>query len=352
MIDPAEVQRHRLPETENQRIFHERIVPDLLAGCAPQETSTVVFLIGQPGAGKSRVTEVVAATLNQHGGFVDIDSDLYKPYHPAYDALMAQDDTLMAAYTRADGRAWMAQAEDYVRSHGLHAIIQETSQNAQAVEDKMRAYRQSGARVEALFMGVPKALSDQGIVNRYFEQLADRGQGRLTVQANADESFEGILDLADRVDRGALADLASVYRRGENKPRYANSLDETGQWVAPPACRDGVEAERTRPLSAPESKGFVDTQLRLREASRGLGLEWPQRLARIERSAVPILRPADAQRLASAARPSSAAARLRSTTSSRKPDQPGRGPAHDTGSTRQPPRYRPDGPESGRGRSR
>jgi ABC-type nitrate/sulfonate/bicarbonate transport system ATPase subunit len=75
---------------------------------------TVVFLVGQRGAGKSRLTELVATQLKRHGGFVNVDSDLYKPYHPAYTALMGQDDTLMAAYTRADGRAWMAQAEQYV----------------------------------------------------------------------------------------------------------------------------------------------------------------------------------------------------------------------------------------------
>jgi len=133
MIDPAEVERYRLPEAENQRIFRERIVPDLLEGRAAQDTPTVVFLVGQPGAGKSKVTELVARTLNRHGGFVDVDSDLYKPYHSAYAALMAQDDTLMAAYTRADGRAWMARAEEYARTHHLHVIIQETSQNAQSV---------------------------------------------------------------------------------------------------------------------------------------------------------------------------------------------------------------------------
>ncbi|WP_228991978.1 zeta toxin family protein [Streptomyces sp. DH8] len=351
MIDPREVERHRLPEVENQRLFRERIVPDLLAGAEPQETPTVVFLVGQPGAGKSKVTETVAAVLNRNGGFVDVDSDLYKPYHPSYDALMAQDDTLMAAYTRADGRAWMAQAEEYVRAHGLHAIIQETSQNAQAVEDKMRAYRESGARIEGLFMGVPKALSDQGIVNRYFEQLADRGQGRLTVQANADESFEGILDLADRVDRGALVDLASVYRRGESRPRYSNSLDDAGQWVAPPRLRDGVETERARPLGKDESAGFVSTQLRLREAGRPLGPEWPDRLARIERNAAPILLPADARLLAPPTQSLPAAARSRSTTTARRPDQPNRGPAPNTGSRQQPPPHRPKGPGAGRGRS-
>jgi ABC-type nitrate/sulfonate/bicarbonate transport system ATPase subunit len=95
---------------------------------ASQEMPTVVFLVGQRGAGKSRLTELVATQLKRHGGFVNVDSDLYKPYHPAYTALMGQDDTLMAAYTRADGRAWMAQAEQYVLyatgPAGIHTRLQ------------------------------------------------------------------------------------------------------------------------------------------------------------------------------------------------------------------------------------
>lgn len=349
MIDPAEVERYRLPEEQNQRIFRERIVPDLLAGRAPQETPTVVFLVGQPGAGKSRVTEMVADKLNQHGGFADIDSDLYKPYHPAYAELMARDDTLMAAYTRADGRAWMAQAEQYVRDHGLHAIIQETSQNAPAVEEKMRAYRDAGARVEGLFMGVPQAMSNQGIVNRYFEQLADRGQGRLTVQANADESYRGILELAQRVDAGALVDLASVYRRGEEKPRYSNSLGETGTWNSLPNLRKAVADERARPWTEAESNAFVKTQLKLRESSSSLGGEWPSRLAAIEAQARPLITPAAGAKLGPV-RPSAAAARSRSTTvRGPKPPAPGN-PAPDAG--RSAPRRGPEGPEQGRGRGR
>ncbi|MFD5588828.1 zeta toxin family protein [Streptomyces sp. NPDC127063] len=347
MIDPAEIERHRLPEEENRRIFRERIVPDLLEGRASQETPTVVFLVGQPGAGKSRVTEMVAAQLNRHGGFVDVDSDLYKPYHPAYAELMARDDTLMAAYTRADGRAWMAQAEQYVRDHGLHAIIQETSQNAAAVEEKMRAYREAGARIEGLFMGVPQAMSNQGIVNRYFEQLADRGQGRLTVQANADESYQGILELADRVDQGALVDLASVYRRGESKPRYSNTLDSAGTWASPPALRQAVQTERDRPWTAAESDGFVATQLRLREASRELGGEWPGRLAAIEKQAQPLLTPSAGAQLGPV-RPSAAAARSRSTTRSK----PAPGSSPHQGPDRTGPRHGPDSPEQRRGRSR
>ncbi|MFJ8162136.1 zeta toxin family protein [Streptomyces sp. NPDC096136] len=304
MIHPDQVERHRLPDAENQRIFRDHIVPDLLTGRVPQAPPTVVFLIGQPGAGKSRVSEVIAGLLDRHGGFVDVDSDLYKPYHPAYDALLAQDDTLMAACTRADGRAWMARAEEYVRAHGLHAVVQETSQNAQAVEEKMRAHRRSGARVEGLFMGVPRAMGNQGIVHRYVEQLADRGQGRLTVQANADESYDGILELADRVDSRGLLDLAVVYRHGEARPRYSNTTDASGTWTGPPALSRALRNERTRPWTRAESAGFTATQLHLRETARTLGPEWPDRLAGIERQAAPLLHPTDARRLAPARPPS------------------------------------------------
>lgn len=353
-VDPQEVEGYRLPERENERIFYERIVPALLEGRTSLEQPTTVFIIGQPGSGKSRVTELVAVDLDARGGFADIDSDLYKPYHPQYAALLAQDDTLMAAYTRADGRAWMARAEEYVRTHRLNAIVQETSQNANAVADKLRTYRQAGARIEALLMGVPKALSDQGIVNRYFEQLADRGQGRLTVQANADESYLGILALADLTEQSVLVDQVSVYRRGESQPRYLNTRTEQGAWDRPTGLRLALETERDRPLAPSESSAFVTTQLHLRQVSASLNAShWPDRLARIEQHALPLLTPADrqrlvdAQRLAASARPSSAAARSRSTTVRQSP--PKRGP--DAGAKQQPP-PRPEGPEAGHGRSR
>lgn len=38
----------------------------------------------------------------------------------------------------------------------------------------------AGFRVEAMILAVPAAMSNQGIVARYAEQIADRGHGRLT----------------------------------------------------------------------------------------------------------------------------------------------------------------------------
>ncbi|MGW5343401.1 zeta toxin family protein [Streptomyces sp. HUAS TT3] len=287
MTDP-EAARYLLPEAQNRDIFLNEIVPDQFAGRLPQQKPTVVFLVGQPGAGKTRVGNMLADTLNKRGGFIDVDSDLYKPFHPEYARLMQQDDKLMAAYTRADGRRWMAQAHEYVRENRLNAVIQETSQDGAAVASTMRAYRGSGFRVEVVAMGVSEAMSNQGIVNRYHEQVKERGSGRLTVQANADQSYSGILDLARLVDEQALADHVSVFRRGEGEPRYSNALDGAGQWQQQPALAQAIEQERSRPWTVPESADFLKSQGKLHLE---MGPEWSGPLARIDRLARPTLHP-------------------------------------------------------------
>ncbi|MGW8797357.1 zeta toxin family protein [Streptomyces sp. NPDC055775] len=107
--------RYQLPADQNRRIFASGILPDLLTGPVPQDPATAVFLLGQPGAGKTRVAQLIAEQLDARGGFVDVDSDLYKPHHPQYARLMAEDDRLMTLYTGPDGRAWMRQAQQFVR---------------------------------------------------------------------------------------------------------------------------------------------------------------------------------------------------------------------------------------------
>jgi len=167
---------------------------------------------------------MVADALNNRGGFAELDSDLYKPYHPRYDELMRRDDTLMAAYIGPDSWAWLAQAHQYVRAHQVNVLKPETGQDSRGAAANLRAYREAGFRVEAMVLAVPAAMSNQGIVSRYYEQVLDRGHGRLTVQANADRAYTGILDLADAIDSERLADEAGVFRRGETKPRTSCAL--------------------------------------------------------------------------------------------------------------------------------
>jgi Zeta toxin len=297
-VSDPDAHRYLLSPDEGRRIFREQIVPGLLAGPEPQEEPTVVFLVGQPGAGKTRAASMLADALNKRGGFADLDTDLYRPYHPQYDELMRRDDTLMAAYIGPDSWAWMAQAHGYARAEKINVLRAETVQDSQAAAAHMRAYRDAGFRVEVMVIAVPAAMSNQGILNRYYEQVIDRGHGRLVVQANADRAYTRILDLADVIDGERLADEVGVFRRGEGVPRYGNALDASGQWQEPPSLRAAIERERAREWTAEETADFLRTDAKLRD---GLGDRWAQQLDEILRQAEPLMNQAERARSESAA---------------------------------------------------
>ncbi|HEY9372272.1 zeta toxin family protein [Streptomyces sp.] len=278
-------------------------MPDLLTGPAAQDPATAVFLLGQPGAGKTRVAELIAEQLDARGGFADIDSDLYKPYHPMYARLMAEDDRLMTLYTGNDGRAWMRQAQQFVRGEDplsggrqLNALVQEIAMDPQFLAETMRKYRNVGTRVDTFVLAVSQALNEQGILNRYHEQVLDRGQGRLTVPEKAQASYTGIADSCEVIVREGLADFAAVYRRGETTPRFAADATELAR--TPLALRQSVERERNRPWTPEESHDFLSVQRKLRKGlpptsarSSTASTSWPPRCWRCRGSVPRAYRP-------------------------------------------------------------
>ncbi|MYV41054.1 hypothetical protein GT030_19805 [Streptomyces sp. SID1328] len=293
------------------------------------------------------MAQLVAEQLDARGGFADIDSDLYKPYHPQYAQLMAQDDRLMTLYTGPDGRAWMRQAQQFVRgedplSNGqkLNALVQEIAMDPQFLAATMRQYRAVGTRTEVLALADSQALSEQGILNRYYEQVRDRGQGRLTVPEKAAASYTGIAVSCEVIAREGLADYAAVYRRGESIPRYAASAAELA--AQPEALRQALERERNRPWTPEESRDFLAVQQKLRA---GLPADFGPQLDRIDELARPLLAPQPA----GSPRVSTAAARARSVTASQRPTKPDQQPGP-TGRT--PPGHGPEGPEQRRGRAK
>lgn len=277
--DPL-IEHYKLSPEANERVFRERIVPARLTAASPRERPDAVFLIGQPGAGKTKLGAALAEGFGKRGGHIDVDSDLYKPYHPRFKEIMSTNDQMMAVYTRHDGRVWMAKVQDYVRQNKLNAVIQETLQNPDYFVQMMQAYREAGFRIRAAVMGVPQGLSRQGILARYYEQIARKGSGRLTVAESAALSYRSIVEGMRRIDESRLADEVGVYRRGEVQPRYHDELTNDGAWSSGSGgLRDALERERNRPLTPAETTQFRAAQQWLREVVRP---EHHDELAKIE----------------------------------------------------------------------
>jgi hypothetical protein len=138
-------------------------------------------------------------------------------------------------------RSWTRKVHGYVRERRLNAIVQEVGGNPPYNAGVLQSF-QATHRVEVMFLGVPQALSRQGILSRYHQQIHDRGHGRLTPDGNHALAYEGIPELARLIDDGHLAERVRVFRRGENSPRHQNSLTLEGDWADPSDWRPPSKA--------------------------------------------------------------------------------------------------------------
>src|SRR5262249_7854679 len=73
-------------------------------------------------------------------------------------------------------------------------------------------------RVEVMILAVPAAVSNQGIISRYLEQVAGQGHGPLNVQANADRAYLGVLAGQPARPLMALAGFPMVVSRAGVTP--------------------------------------------------------------------------------------------------------------------------------------
>ena len=280
-IDPT---KYLLSEIESKRVFHSKIVESELLRAPSQANPVVVFVAGQPGAGKTRTTEEVKAQLDQRGGAAVVNSDFYKPFHPEYSRLLVEDDRNAAPYTSMDGRRWMAMAEEYLIGARADVIIETTMRDPGDFAEPAAMFRAAGYRVEAAVMAVPEAMSRLGIVHRYHDQVQQLGHGRLTAQSNHDASYYGVITAARAIDQDRIVDVATVYRRG-NHQLTTNHLTEDGSWRWPDrSIARTIDIERNRQWTVEETQGFTATLAKL---GREMGPAWHAELSTIGKLALP-----------------------------------------------------------------
>jgi hypothetical protein len=176
-LDPA---TYRLSNAENQQIFEIEIKPDLFGGAQPAPRPVAVIFGGQPGSGKSAAIDRAADDLAERGGAVQILGDDLRVYHPANEQLMREDDTIAAFYTGPDSGRWVEKAIAYAKEQRFNVIIEGTMRDSNVVAATMKGFRAAGYEIDARVLAVNFQLSEQGIYQRYENQKADRGQGRMT----------------------------------------------------------------------------------------------------------------------------------------------------------------------------
>ncbi|MEU5583092.1 zeta toxin family protein [Streptomyces huasconensis] len=243
-----------LPARESQAVLKDVILPAATASAVRQARPVVVIVGGQPGAGKTKVADLVQAALNQRGGAVRIGRDLYKAVHRDYGAALAADVRTAGARVRPDTSRWQVAVEEYVRDHSLDAVVESALADADDFRTSSVAYRRSRHRIEVVALATAKAWSQLGILDRFLTQATAGAGGRYVSWANHDECAEGMLATLAVIEAEQLADRITVVTR-ESTVLYDNELVD-GVWRRRPAADKAVARGRSRPWTAGETAAF------------------------------------------------------------------------------------------------
>jgi hypothetical protein len=238
--------RHDLPEAQREDIFQRLIVPEVLLANDPdpQDQPDVVLLGGQPGAGKSSTAHLYEREFATRGRLVWVTWDDFRPYHPAYEHLLAERPEEMPDATRATARWWQARAATYLRERRYNVLLEGGFREPQGVMATAQQFAEAGYDVRIAVVAVPAALSRLGIIERYAGQIVRAGTGRWTTAASHDADYQGVpevLHLAQ--DSPAIHRITVLTRDGRVYDR------PTGKWPTTDSPLDVLEEARAQPLT-------------------------------------------------------------------------------------------------------
>ncbi|MFG2887592.1 zeta toxin family protein [Streptomyces sp. NPDC048297] len=255
------VDYHRLTGEEHRWIFDHLILPVLAERTSPQDRPVVVYLMGQPGSGKTSMTRMVLRSLR--GRPTRISGDDFKSAHPDYYRLLQEEPRTAGARIRADYRAWQVLAEQYVRERRSDAVIEIAPSGAAAFVNTALLYREAGYRVELAVLAVRAPDSRQGTADRCAQLLRLGAAGRFTTAGGHDEHFAALQEAVAAAEHVPVADLVTVMRR-DGSVLYRNERGPGGAWERSAGARHALVAEHYRPYTDQEAARFWAIQRRLR----------------------------------------------------------------------------------------
>ncbi|KAK1750680.1 zeta toxin-domain-containing protein [Echria macrotheca] len=264
-----------LTPSERQSIFDTQIAPHLQPHIpppspSPPKTKTAVLLVGQTGAGKTRLAPILSSALSSRSPSVvppaHLIADTYKTLHPFYTACLARSPRQASALAGPDARAWLAMSCAFCVAHSVPSVLVESAcRHPDDFCELARIFSGGGYAVRVLVLAVPAPLSRLGILVRYYRRLPEamsRGLPlRLTPGPVHDESFVGLGRVAEFLDGDGDGDGVAhsvVVVRRDGLVSYRNRRrcggEEDGKWERGVGAARALEVERTRKLTEDEER--------------------------------------------------------------------------------------------------
>ncbi|MCJ0875253.1 zeta toxin family protein [Streptomyces sp. AP-93] len=251
------VDYHRLSAEEHRWIYDELIAPSLCF--ESRERPVAVYVMGQPGAGKTRAARLVRQALT--GRALRISAARFMEAHPDYRQLLRTEPYTAELRIRGDYRAWQARAEADVRARRGNVVIETAPDTVGEFLAGAALYRQAGYRVELAVLAVRAADSRQAGLARYAEVSRHGSRPAPLVRADRHDDCLAVLGqvVAAAEESGAVDSVVVMRADG-----HAVHRGERVGGLLPYGAAQALADEQLRPYGAEEASRFFAVQRRLR----------------------------------------------------------------------------------------
>lgn len=206
--------KYRLTDEEYEAYYKETIM-SLTARITPVDEPKLVFVVGQPGAGKSKLIPIINSQLNFNAVIADYDQ--VRQMHPKYD-IASQEvpaDIHMALLPDAD--RMNEDLRHYCRDHNLNLIYEGTMRGTAVFMKIAEEFKEANYEVDVAAMSVPKLQSYGSTIIRYATDLNYNNKPRWVSKEVHDTAYENLLITLRKLLDAGLIDKTTVWRRGNKK---------------------------------------------------------------------------------------------------------------------------------------
>ncbi len=207
--------KYKLTEEEYQQYYHS-VNLFFTTGKKPEKKPRLVFVAGQSGAGKSKLTPVVNEQLNYNA--VITDYDVVRSMHPNFEVADKQDRENIHLALLPDADRASQEIRDYCRDNKLSIIYEGTMRATSGFVKMAKEYKEAGYEIDLELMAVPKLESYTSTFLRYAMQLVSDTEPRWVPKSVHDASYDNFIITLKQFEEQGLFDHATVYKRGENRP--------------------------------------------------------------------------------------------------------------------------------------
>ncbi|MFD3584240.1 zeta toxin family protein [Streptomyces sp. NPDC058683] len=221
-----------------------------------QAAPVVVYVMGQPGAGKSENRHLVPDGLEKA---TRISGDDFKINDPRYLPALKDNPRTAGTLVRSVYQEWQARVVAGMRQMAGHLVIEISPRlPIRCFLGEVAAFRAAHYRVELVVLAVREADSRQGIGLRYARVLRrNPTHARFTETAGHNECFKALGEVVAAVERESSVHALRVVRR-DGTVLHRSERGDAGH--LPGGAVQAMEGEWRRPYTTVEAAHFFGNQ--------------------------------------------------------------------------------------------